>query len=97
MTKLFYKDKPVIGLDISQTGIKVMTVDPKKWLVTGYGSVDLDPTKVQASLDSDDDYLTESLKDLLANKLVGTYWAHFLSHIYGSCQDGTQSSRCSRD
>ncbi len=72
MTKLFYKDKPVIGLDISQTGIKVMTVDPKKWLVTGYGSVDLDPTKVQASLDSDDDYLTESLKDLLANKLVGT-------------------------
>lgn len=72
MTKLFYKDKPVVGLDISQTGIKVMAVDPKKWLVTGYGSIDLDPAKVQASLDGDDSYLTDNLKDLLANKLVGS-------------------------
>ena len=47
MAKLFYNDKPIIGLDISQTGIKVMAVDPKKWLVLGYGSVDLDPAKVQ--------------------------------------------------
>lgn len=71
MTKLFYKDKPMIGLDISQTGIKVMAVDPKKWLVTGYGSIDLDPTKVQASLDSDDSYLADNIKQLLSEKLVG--------------------------
>ena len=72
MTKLFYKDKPVVGLDISQTGIKVMAVDPKKWLVTGYGSIDLDPAKVQASLDGDDTYLADNLKDLLSSKLIGT-------------------------
>ena len=72
MTKLFYKDKPIIGLDISQTGIKVMAVDPKKWLVTGYGSVDLDPAKVQASLDSDDTYLGDNIRTLLTEKLVGT-------------------------
>lgn len=72
MTKLFYKDKPAIGLDISQTGIKVMAIDPKKWLVLGYGSVDLDPASVQASLDSGDDYLGDHLRSLLDEKIVGT-------------------------
>lgn len=71
MTKLFYHDKPIIGLDISQTGIKVMAVDPKKWLVLGYGSVDLDPAKIQKSLDSDDNYLSENIKALLGEKLIG--------------------------
>ncbi|HEX7483866.1 MAG TPA: pilus assembly protein PilM [Candidatus Saccharimonadales bacterium] len=72
MVKLFYKDKPIIGLDISQTGIKVMAVDPKKWSVLGYGSVDLDPAKVQASLDGDDPYLGDNLSSLLKEKLIGT-------------------------
>lgn len=73
MTKLFYKDKPLIGLDISQTGIKVMALDPKKWLVLGYGSLDLDPVKVQASLEStDDSYLTDNIALLLQKNIVGT-------------------------
>jgi type IV pilus assembly protein PilM len=72
MVKLFYKDKPIIGLDISQTGIKVMAVDPKKWSVLGYGSVDLDPAKVQASLEGDDPYLGDNLASLLKDKLIGT-------------------------
>jgi type IV pilus assembly protein PilM len=72
VARLFYSDHPTIGLDISQTGVKVMAVDPKKWLVVGYGSVDLDPTKVQKSLeDSDDTYLTENIRSLLAEKVVG--------------------------
>ena len=73
MSKLFYKDKPFIGLDISQTGIKVMSIDPKRWLVIGYGSLDLDPAKVQVSLDNPEDtYLTESLTSLLQKNIVGT-------------------------
>ena len=72
MVKLFYNNKPIIGLDISQTGIKVMAVDPKKWLVLGYGSVDLDPAKVQKSLDSSDGYLAENISSLISDKLVGT-------------------------
>lgn len=48
-----------------------MAVDPKKWLVLGYGSVDLDPSKVQKSLESDDGYLAENIRSLLAEKLVG--------------------------
>lgn len=71
MAKKFYQDKPIIGLDISQTGIKVMAVDPKKWLVHGYGSIDLDPTRVQASLEGDDGYLAENMQSLLNDKIVG--------------------------
>lgn len=72
MAKLFYKDKPIIGLDISNTGIKVMAIDAKKWLVLGYGSVDLDPVKVKESIEGDDPYLTENLRLLLRDKIVGT-------------------------
>jgi len=72
MTKLFYKDKPIIGLDISQTGIKVMAIDPEKWLVLGYGSADLDPVKIQKSLEGGDEYLGNNLRSLLADAVVGT-------------------------
>lgn len=73
MTKLFYENKPLIGLDISQTGIKVMSIDPKRWLVLGYGSLDLDPAKVQASLETPNDtYLADSLKTLLKENVVGS-------------------------
>ena len=72
MVKLFYKDKQAIGLDISQTGVKVMAVNSKKWIVQGYGSIDLDPDKIQNSLDSDDQtYLTDSVKSLLTEHLIG--------------------------
>lgn len=72
MAKLYYKDKPIIGLDISQTGLKIMSVNAKKWFVAGYGSMDLDPIKVQESLDGNDDYLSQSLHTLLSKNVVGT-------------------------
>lgn len=71
MAKLFYTDKPIIGLDISQTGIKVMAVDTKKWLVSGYGSIDLDPKKTMQSLDDQGSYIVDNLKTLLSKHLVG--------------------------
>ena len=49
-----------------------MAVNPKKWLVTGYGSIDLDPVKVQESLDDESSYLTENLQQLLSHNLVGS-------------------------
>ena len=72
MTKLFFQDKPIIGIDISNTGIKVMSVDAKKWLVLGYGSIDLEPTKVKESLEGDGTYLIENLTTLLQEKIIGT-------------------------
>lgn len=72
MAKLFYTDKPIIGLDISSTGIKVMAVDAKKWLVLGYGSMDLEPMKIKESLEGNSTYLADNIQILLKEKLVGS-------------------------
>lgn len=71
MTKLFYKDKPIIGLDISNTGVKIMAIDPKRWLVLGYGSIDLEPVKVKEALEGGSAYLADSIKTLIKEKIVG--------------------------
>src|SRR5688572_10480212 len=71
MSNYFYKDKPIIGLDISQTSLKLMAVNAKKWTVLGYGSLDVDPAKLQQSLDSDGAYLADQITKLLATKVVG--------------------------
>ncbi len=70
-TKLFYHDKPLVGVDVSTTGIKVMAINPHKMAVLGYGSIDLDPQKVQISLSKSDSYLAEGMKKLLDTKIVG--------------------------
>ena len=72
MAKKFYKDKTVIGLDIGQTGVKIMSINLKKWLVTGFGSLDLDPQKMQKSLEEGDEYLTENITKLLKEHVVGS-------------------------
>lgn len=72
MTKLFHSDKQVIGLDISNTGIKIMAVDSKKWLVTGYGSLDLDPIKMKESLEGNSPYLADNIKLLIKDKIIGS-------------------------
>ncbi len=48
-----------------------MALDFNHWSVLGYGSVDLDPVKIQKSLDDNDDYLSTNLKDLLKEKVIG--------------------------
>src|SRR5680860_137703 len=71
MSKLFYTDKPIIGLDISNTGIKVMAINIKRWLVLGYGSIDLEPNKVKQSFEGDSSYLADNIQLLIKEKLVG--------------------------
>jgi type IV pilus assembly protein PilM len=72
MAKIVFKDKNLIGLDISHTGIKVMSIDPKKFLVEGYGSVDLDPQRVKHALeDEKDTYLADNIKLLIEQKSIG--------------------------
>lgn len=73
MSKLFHKDKPIIGLDISSTSIKLMSVDPKKWTVLGYGSVDVDPSKMENSLETDGVYISEQLQKLIKEKTLGEF------------------------
>ena len=71
MNKLFHKDKPIIGLDISPTSIKLMSIDTRRWTVLGYASIDVNPEKMQDSLETDGAYLAEQIKQLATTKVVG--------------------------
>lgn len=71
MTRLFYRDKPVTGLDISSTGVKLMAIDLRHFLVEGYGTIDLEPLKIKDSLEKGDPYLGEQIKTLLKEKVIG--------------------------
>jgi type IV pilus assembly protein PilM len=48
-----------------------MSIDPKKWTVYGYGSIDLDPAKLQVSLSEDDPYLRDSIRALMNDHITG--------------------------
>jgi type IV pilus assembly protein PilM len=49
-----------------------MAVDVKRWLVLGYGSLDLDPSKIKESLEGDSTYLADSIQLLLKEKVIGS-------------------------
>ncbi len=71
MKKLFYTDKPIIGIDISSTDMKVMSIDIKRQAVVGYGNLDLDPLHIKKAFEESDNYLSDSLQTLIGKKLVG--------------------------
>jgi len=52
--------------------MKIMSVDAKKRLVTGYGSIDLDPAKVQESFKSGTDYIASNINALLTKNVIGS-------------------------
>lgn len=49
-----------------------MSIDTRRWSVLGYASVDTNPKDMQSSLEGDGAYITEQLKLLLKEKVVGT-------------------------
>ena len=69
--KFFHADKPIAGIDISTTGVKAMAINPHKMVVEGYGAIDLDPNKVQESMNTGNDYLAEGMKKLFKEKFIG--------------------------
>lgn len=69
--RLFIHDRPIAGIDISPTGIKVMAINTKKWTVFGYGSIDLDPARLEESLAKKDSYLTDALRTLIDKNFCG--------------------------
>jgi type IV pilus assembly protein PilM len=79
MTRLFFKDKPIIGLDISSTGIKIMAIDLKKWLVIGYGALDLDPAKIKDSIEGNGSFLGESIKSLMKESIIGELPSNYVA------------------
>lgn len=73
LSKLFYLEKTITGIDIGQTAIKVMSLDAHLNEVTCFGSVDVDPEKIQDALkNNDESYIVENLTTLLSEKLIGS-------------------------
>lgn len=69
----FYKDKPVFGLDIGLSSLKVMQIetDHKKHIVTGYGVTTFDQDVFTDGLLTDPEGLAKIAYDLFEKHLVG--------------------------
>lgn len=69
-SRLFYRDRPVFGIEISQTGLRAMALDKNK-RVLGYGSVEVDPARLEESIKRSPDFLTRTIQTLLHDRLNG--------------------------
>jgi type IV pilus assembly protein PilM len=71
---LMYKDKPVFGLDIGFSTLKVMQIeqDGKKRRVNGYGFVDFDPIAMADGIIKDPEILAKAAKSLFDSSLIGS-------------------------
>ncbi len=71
VANIFYKDKPIVGLDISKASMRIVSVDRHKMLVHGYGSIDLDPQKNDSDTGDNADYLAEKIREMFKNNIEG--------------------------
>lgn len=73
-TRYFYQDKPLFGLDIGFSSIKVMQIEwPKKQpIITGYGIGEFDSNNVKNGIIINHEQLAGSILDLFNTKLTGS-------------------------
>ncbi len=72
-TTLFYHDKPLFGLDIGFSSIKVMQIHAleKKYIVSGYGVAAFDSEIIKDGVLEDPVALAKVSKELFESKLIG--------------------------
>lgn len=70
---LLYKDKPVFGLDIGFSSLKVMQIEHsgKKHVVSGYGVANFDSNAIVDGVIKDPEALAKAAYELFNNSLVG--------------------------
>lgn len=70
---LIYKDKPIFGLDIGTSSIKVMQIGSanKKQLITGYGVTAYDQDAIKNGVIEKPELLAKSTKKLFEDGLIG--------------------------
>src|ERR1043166_4613922 len=70
---LFYKDKPIFGLDIGFSSIKVMQIDydKKRPKVIGYGYSDFNPNLIKDGEIVDPEGMAQAIYKLFAERVVG--------------------------
>lgn len=75
LSRMFYKDEPLFGLDIKHDSLKVMQVDtvgPAPARILGYGSSQMDPRVIENGVIVKPEAVAEALHQLFENNLVGT-------------------------
>lgn len=72
-TDYFYHDKPIFGLDIGFSTLKVLQTESsgKKLRVTGYGSHSFDSNAVQDGVIVDVESIAKSAKELFESHIIG--------------------------
>lgn len=70
---LFFKDKPIFGLDIGFSSLKVMQIDTatKKHTVVGYGAASFDPAAIRDGSIIDIEAVAAAAKELFEKHLTG--------------------------
>jgi type IV pilus assembly protein PilM len=73
MSKLTYVDKPVFGLDVGRTSIKIMQISSVKGKssVVGYGNTSFEPSAVQKGVIVDFEALAVATSELFKKQFVG--------------------------
>ena len=71
---LFYKDKPLFGLDIGFNTIKVLQIsgDPKASSINGYGVVSFDPNAIKEGVIIDYEALARAAVELFEKNIIGS-------------------------
>jgi type IV pilus assembly protein PilM len=71
---LLYKDKPVFGLDIGFSSLKVMQIERarKKRIVSGYGFVDFDSGVIADGVIKDPEAVAKVAQNLFQKNLIGS-------------------------
>ncbi len=73
-TQLFYKDKPLFGLDIGFNSIKVIQIEPgdKARSISGYGVARFDSDAIKDGVIVDYEPLAKAAVELFQNNIIGT-------------------------
>jgi type IV pilus assembly protein PilM len=74
MQKLTYIDKPVFGLDIGRSTLKIMQIEAgaKKPIVCGYGSASFDPSVIANGVVVNPEVLVKTIHTLYTTSMIGT-------------------------
>jgi type IV pilus assembly protein PilM len=75
---LLYKDKPIFGLDIGFSNLKVMQLGyhNKKRVVTGYGVTTFDPQSIIDGAIADPEQIAKATHELFEHNLIGDITTH---------------------
>lgn len=72
-TGLIYKDKPLFGLDIGTSSIKVMQIETrgKKQFITGYGVANYEKGAMVDGVITNPEVIAKATKELFEHKIIG--------------------------